>query len=96
MSAGILDQILDEPPKDDARKMLPEPRFFNEPKNELRERKRSKKAKSLLQENKELPGQAERGKKSPLRLSIFKFVTVGCSSKHFDNGCVTAFTLLGR
>ena len=53
MSAGVLDQIQDEPPKDDARKMLPESSFlFTQSKNELCEHTASKQAKSLLRERK--------------------------------------------
>ena len=53
VSAGVLDWISDEPPKDDAGKMLPESGFlFMQSKNELREHTGSKQAKSLLQESK--------------------------------------------
>ena len=51
--------------------MSPESEFlFTEPKNELWELTDNKQAKSLLQEKKELPGQAERGKKSPLSIIL--------------------------
>ena len=40
----------------------------------------SKQAKSLLQENKELPGQAERGKKSPLFMDFESNQTLSCQA----------------
>ena len=53
VSAGVLDWIPDEPPKDDAGKMLPESGFlFTQSKNELHEGTGSKQAKSLLHESK--------------------------------------------
>ena len=54
----------------DAGKILLESRFlFIELKNELREH-RQQAAKSLLQENKQLPGQAGRAKKGPPLYSL--------------------------
>ena len=54
----------------DAGKMLPESGFlFTESKNELREHIRSKQAKSLLQESKQLPGLLGGGEEPPSLLS---------------------------
>ena len=53
VSAGVLDWILDEPPKNDAGKMLPASGFsFTQLNNELREHTGGKQAKSLLKESK--------------------------------------------
>ena len=72
-SAGVLDGIPEEPPKDDAGKMLPESGFlFMQPKNELLRHTGSKQAKSLLQENKYSQACWE-GEEEPL--FIFKHAT---------------------
>ena len=53
--------------------MLPESSFsFRQQKNELGEHTGSKQAKSLLQESKQLPGQAGSGEKSPHSLLSYR------------------------
>ena len=72
----------------DARKMLPESEFlFTEPKNELQEHTGSKQAESLLQENKQFPGQAERRKKSPplyFLIGVFNPLKMGGGGPTWD------------
>ena len=66
VSAGVLGWIPDHPPKDYAKKMLPESGFlFMQLKNELGGHTGSKQAKSLLQESKELPGLLGAGRRAP-------------------------------
>lgn len=76
MSAGVLAWIPDEPPKDDARKMLPESRFlFTQPKNELCEHTGRKQATSLLKESKQLPGLPGGGEEPPLSIVLWGFLS---------------------
>ena len=67
MIAGVLDWVPDEPPKDDAGKMLPEPRFlFTQSKNELREHTGGKQASNIFITRKQIASRASgRREKSP-------------------------------
>ena len=70
----------------DARKMLPASGFlFTQLKNEFYEHTASKQVKSLLQDSTQLPGQAGRGKKSPLLLSYRGFYPLKMEVPHMGS-----------